>query len=113
MGDLAWVKDPAARMRMEVLRCYNAHVTDLPALPSHGRGLHQEGCERELSARREGLYPSDAGLRRRSSPHGFLGSFFGSIPKSPGGWANIVRYLVENTDVEMDAVDSGGLFAVR
>ncbi|CAE7706369.1 DNA-binding protein RFXANK [Symbiodinium microadriaticum] len=30
---------------------------------------------------------------------------------SEGGWANIVRYLVENTDVEMDAVDSGGFNA--
>ena len=27
---------------------------------------------------------------------------------SEGGWANIVRYLVENTDVDMEAVDSGG-----
>ena len=26
-----------------------------------------------------------------------------------GGWANIVRYLVENTDVDLEAVDSGGV----
>ncbi|CAE7225835.1 ANKRA2, partial [Symbiodinium pilosum] len=30
---------------------------------------------------------------------------------SEGGWANIVRYLVENTDVDMEAVDSGGFNA--
>ncbi|CAJ1330742.1 unnamed protein product [Effrenium voratum] len=30
---------------------------------------------------------------------------------SEGGWANIVRYLVENTDVDLEAVDSGGFNA--